>query len=76
MTDWQPISTAPFEYVHGQRWLEWCLLWIPDEHGGFPVVGGMDAEQWLFRDDERACGEIQTEPTHFMPLPQPPEEMR
>lgn len=71
---WRPITEAPFELIMGDRWLDWCLLWIHDEHGGFPIVGGMDAELWLFRDDERACGELVTEPTHWMPLPPAPTD--
>lgn len=73
--EWQPIETAPFEVLSfGDKWLEWCLLWIPDQYGGFPIVGGMDADEWLWRDDNRACGGIETEPTHWMPLPPPPEQ--
>ncbi len=79
MSDWLPIETAPFEMVSpsgreedADPWLSWCLLWISDEFGGLPLVGGMDAGHWLYRIDDRACGEIQTVPTHWMPLPSPP----
>ena len=76
---WQPISTAPFDMVSpsgreedADPWLDWCLLWIPDAHGGLPIVGGMDAGIWLYRDAQRACGEIEINPTHWMPQPEPP----
>jgi hypothetical protein len=75
--EWQPIKTAPFEYVRlteteGAMWLEWCLLFIPDEHGGLAIVGGMDADEWLGRNDDRSCFPLETPPTHWMPLPEPP----
>ena len=76
--DWQPITTAPFEdifYAPGMsaKWLTWSLLARKDDHGWVQWVGGMDAGMWLFREPERACGDS-PEPTHWMPLPQPPKE--
>ena len=79
--EWQPIDTAPFEMVSptgrpedADPWLSWCLLWIPDEFGGLPIVGGMDAGYWLYRDGQRACGALKTKPTHWMPLPDQPHD--
>jgi hypothetical protein len=77
MTEWRPISTAPFEDVplgnHGTaKWLTWQLLGRFDKHGWIAWVGGMDAGMWLSRDDSRACGDSEV-PTHWTPLPPPPE---
>lgn len=73
MSEWQPIETALFETdSFGDKWLSWCLLFSPDEHGGVIVVGGMDAGVWLNRDDVRKCAEFEKPPTHWMPLPEPP----
>lgn len=69
---WQPIETAPFTFDDGRRWLTWCLLWVPDQYGGLAIVGGMNADEWLWRDDERACAGFQTAPTHWRHLPEPP----
>lgn len=76
---WRPISSAPFEMVSpsgrpedADPWLDWCLLWVPDEHGGVEIVGGMDAGMWLERDADRCCGELERAPTYWMPLPAKP----
>ena len=63
---WRPIET-------GVQDTDWRLLWVPDEHGGLPIVGCMDAETWIYRDDERACGYLTKLPSHWMPLPPPPK---
>ena len=70
--EWQPIETAPFTFDDGRRWLTWCLLWVPDQYGGLAIVGGMNADEWLWRDDERSCAGFQTAPTHWRHLPAPP----
>ena len=81
--EWRDIKTAPVDMVSpsgraedADPWIDWCLLWIPDKHGGLPIVGGMDAGTWLYRDEERRCGEIQTPPTHYMPIPAAPQAGR
>ena len=75
MTDWQPIETAPrdeiflgfWQYVHygdksrtcGMSLVEW------DECSGF----------WeTFEDDNYRDGQFQEVFSHWMPLPEPPQE--
>lgn len=75
---WRPISEVPLETlnanlgIEGDDWTDWLLLWVPDTHGGFPIVGSLESGEWIWRDAERACGTIETPPTYFMSLPQPP----
>lgn len=70
--DWQPIETLPTKVVHDEHNSEWVLVWVPDKWGGFPIVGLLDSGTWLYRNDERECGEFENDPTHWMPLPEPP----
>ena len=63
---WKPINTAPFETLSDGQELDWTLLWVPDERGDDL------ADEWLWRDDERACGTFKTAPTHWRPLPAGP----
>lgn len=75
LADWQPIKTAPFTMDNstGLRWLKWCLLFVPDEYGGYEIIGDMEGGEWLWRDDERCCAPLLTPPTHWMPLPEAPK---
>ena len=68
-------APSPWRLIEdGVQDTDWRLLWVPDEHGGLPIVGCMDAETWIYRDDERACGQLIKLPTHWMPLPPPPKK--
>ena len=67
MTEWQPIETAPTDGTN-------VLLFIPNYVGrlGYVIVQG-----WNLGDDRRGwrshyAGGI-VKPTHFMPIPAPPE---
>lgn len=67
MTDkWQPIETAPKD---GTR----VLLHSPDTHLYTPVLGTWveTKERW-----EEWGGYYPCNPTHWMPLPEPPKEAR
>jgi hypothetical protein len=67
--DWQPIETAP-KVMSGTRYLGWCpghggvcfISWIEDGYLSGP------GDHWI------SGGAIQVEPTHWMPLPNPPED--
>ena len=74
MSDWQPIESAPFETdsATDEKWLAWCLLFVPDDYGGVVLVGGMSGGYWLHRDDRRRCSELENPPTHWMLLPKKP----
>lgn len=74
---WQAIETLPDVCGHeppcGEGWHPPVLVYVPDRFGGVILVAQRDAGMWLFRDDTRACDELTTEPTHWMPLPDPPK---
>lgn len=86
MTVWQPISTAPKD---GRKIIVWYLNryklprtvmaeWVTDEEAeaqdsdGVGLKGGWYEclDNW---DDYTALAIYQGEPTHWMPLPPPPE---
>jgi hypothetical protein len=59
MSDWQPIETAPKD---GTR----VLIYEPNtEEGGSVLLGKYEDGQWHDLDFNR-------NPTHWMPLPEPP----
>lgn len=73
MSEWQPIETAPIEPFNPARWYSAhsprLLLW----NGGYSVIGNYGFTErgkgrWLDHAS-RVC-----EPTHWMPLPPPPEQ--
>lgn len=65
-TAWQPIKTAP----------EGCsLVWLPIEHFGSHIhtmtrTGNLKVVGGLFLWD------LDSEPTHWMPLPEPPVKVQ
>lgn len=70
-TIWEPIEKAPFtKDSFGYRWLHWCLLARQDIHGWVVWVGGMDADTWLGREDDRSCWQC-GDPTHFKIMDDP-----
>ena len=58
MSDWQPIDTAPKDGTE-------VLLWWFRRH----VVGSYVAGGWT----DESLGQYDVSPTHWMPLPEPPE---
>ena len=59
MTEWQPIDTAPKD---GTDVLVWC--------GGAMFIACMEVGRWFF---DRTDYSVKPLPTHWMPLPAPPE---
>ena len=79
MSDWQPIETAPRD---GTRVLLWFPFTLTVEVPGIAWIG-----LWAQRETDEADGnvcwiepehrdECLGEPTHWMPLPEPPKEGR
>ena len=67
--EWQPISTAPLD---GTEFDVWC----PEPGGGYRVANAywstVDAKwQWQGQGDRMQWAH---QPTHWMPLPTPPEQ--
>lgn len=84
--EWQPIETAPrgTPRVTGAKGYSWMLLAIPDDEGGFHCVNGMRCGDSFYAALTFHCGgpwdgkqvhlrEIEVSPTHWMPLPSPPD---
>lgn len=69
MTEWQPIETAPKD--GSELLLAYILM-----HDDLPhqlVVGRWDDEFVEFREPLRYEQPLETQPTHWMPLPEPPK---
>ena len=68
MNGWQPILTAPMRKM--------VILWCPWMHKvAIGALGGRhDPNKWRIRTDMSAQWIVTDgEPTHWMPLPNPPE---
>lgn len=69
MSEWQPIETMPTD----DGWSDHVLFGIMRPWGWEQWVGQCDdGDIWLGRDGEGACWECDV-PTHWQPLPPPPE---
>ena len=63
---WMPIETAPKD---GQ-----CLLWVDTDDGGEVMTLLRDSNGcWLYEGKPVYSASFYIEPTHWMPLPQPPQ---
>lgn len=72
---WLPIETYPREKdLSGHDWGMPALM-LSDGH---PFVGHLEADMWLWRapDDPDTFSHFLHKPTHWMPLPGPPENER
>jgi hypothetical protein len=81
MSEWQPIETAPKEEGH------WIIVWDADYElpmvvhwwGGLELVNGQwepnEFGEWSADLRMKDRGPNSTSPTHWMPLPAPPEDV-
>lgn len=64
---WEPIDTAPKD---GQ-----CLVWVETEDGGDVMRLTRDERGvWIYDHEPIYCAAFYMNPTHWMPLPAPPQE--
>lgn len=63
VSEWRPIETAPKDDQGSQ-----VLLWID----GDAAVGYWLEDEWVPNDATVACTAFIVQPTHWMPLPEPP----
>ena len=69
MTDWQPIETAPKDGTE-------VLGWSPDPRDGIAIVKyetGLTMGKWSVVHDAESWAWNNYDPTHWMPLPEPPK---
>lgn len=81
---WQPIETAPQGVSNGGKLgVTWMMLAVPDDEGGFNCLSGMRVGDKFYAAMTFYCGgpfdgkqfekrEVEVNPTHWMPLPDPP----
>lgn len=63
---WMPIETAPMD---GK-----CLLWVDTEDGGEVMTLLRDSNGcWLYEGEPTYSASFFIQPTHWLPLPQPPQ---
>ena len=72
-TGWKRIETAPTD------WSEDVDLWVVSRHGAQRIADcraslSNGKPQWHTRSDEMGWVRINGTPTHWMPLPAPPEQ--
>ncbi len=85
---WQPIATAPkgggADDVRDPKWVEPPTILVCLEDGGMAVVawdwyyatdgeGCMDGRAWVEVNSGEVLSSIAPDPTHWMPLPDPPK---
>ena len=78
MSEWQPIETAPkdgtpfFGWEEPQRGNQWpvVIMWSEYDDEGKDEIG--EEGFWLYCEELLADVAGEAEPTHWMPLPNPP----
>lgn len=67
MSEWQPIETAPYGQI---------LAWVPFRSGGgtWNILQKDEDDNWI--DDNGDNISLFYTPSHWMPLPDPPESPR
>ena len=88
---WQPIETAPkgggAESVTDPAWVEPPRILLALEDGGMAIAywdwyyaeggnGYTDGRAWIDANSGEVLSHIAPNPTHWMPLPAPPEDVR
>lgn len=67
MSDWQPIETAPTDGTEFD-------VWVPSDAGGYRVTNlHLRGDRGYLWDQGLSIARIARWPTHWMPLPAPPE---
>jgi len=66
MSQWKPISTAPKDGSY-------VILYVPDEDSELTIACWIygDWRSWVWSED---CWQNVLNPTHWMPLPEPPKK--
>lgn len=78
--NWQKIETLPHDGTSEDqascgKWHGPVLVYFPDQYGGVMMVAQLDSDIWLHGPDENhAFAVLTVQPTHWMPLPEPPHE--
>lgn len=69
MSKWQPIETIPKDGTHILTYMEKTIVEAWFDNG---------CSEWVTKDLSSTgcgcCGSENDEPTHWMPLPEPPED--
>lgn len=78
--EWQPIETYPRDHDHGADtdWGPNALLFIPSgkvaPSSDYRIcIGRLEADIWLSYSDDGAMFDLGGTPTHWKPLPTPPQ---
>lgn len=68
--NWSKIETAPNDCKP-------LLVWVDTEDGGEPMILERDSKgRWLYEGEPVHCASFYLFPTHWMPLPDGPEEAK